>query len=91
MLILYIPKKKSIKIKFLDNDIKILIDLALSKSSIDLTYNNFCNLFEKALECVFDKKDFIDTYSKNESTYLLKSVLLSCAYSIYTKQEISNL
>lgn len=73
------------------NDIKILIDLALSKSSIDLTYNNFCNLFEKALECVFDKKDFIDTYSKNESTYLLKSVLLSCAYSIYTKQEISNL
>ena len=37
------------------NDIKILIDLALSKSSIDLTYNNFsiilifnCNFF-----CIF--------------------------------------
>lgn len=71
------------------NDIKILISLALESASIEIAYDNFCKLFEKALACVFNKTDFIDNYSTNDRKYLLKSVLLSCAYAIYTKKEIS--
>ena len=71
------------------NDIKILIGLALESAPIEIAYDNFCKLFEKALDCVFSKTDFIDNYSTNDRKYLLKSVLLSCAYTIYTKKEIS--
>ncbi len=71
------------------NDIKILIELALESAPIEIAYDNFCKLFEKALDCVFKKTDFIDNYSTNDRKYLLKSVLLSCAYAIYTKKEIS--
>ena len=71
------------------NDIKILISLALDSAPVEIAYDNFCKLFEKALDCVFEKTDFIDNYSTNDRKYLLKSVLLSCAYAIYTKKEIS--
>ena len=71
------------------NDIKILIGLALESSTIEIAYDNFCKLFEKSLDCVFQKTDFIDNYSTNDRKYLLKTVLLSCAYAIYTKKEIS--
>ena len=71
------------------NDIKQLIGVALESSSIEVAYDNFCKLFEKALDCVLQKTDFIDNYSTNDRKYLLKSVLLSCAYTIYTKKEIS--
>ena len=71
------------------NDIKILIGLALESSPIEIAYDNFCKLFEKSLDCVFQKTDFIDNYSTNDRKYLLKTVLLSCAYAIYTKKEIS--
>ena len=71
------------------NDIKILIGLALDSAPIEIAYDNCCKLFEKALACVFEKTDFIDNYSTTDRKYLLKSVLLSCAYAIYTKKEIS--
>ena len=71
------------------SDIQKLINLALEKSSIEIAYDNFCQLFEQALECVFFQKDFVDKSSKNDDKYLLKTVLLSCAYSIYTKEEIN--
>ena len=70
------------------NDIKILIELALQSSNIENAYDNFCKLFEESLECVFKKVDFIDKFSTNDNKYLLKSVLLSCAYAIYTKKQI---
>ena len=73
------------------NDIKILIGLALDSAPIEIAYDNCCKLFEKALVCVFEKTDFIDNYSTNDRKYLLKSVLLSCAYAIYTKKEISEI
>lgn len=66
-------------------EIKALINIALNASSIDIAYNKFCNLFEEALLCTYEKKDFIDTVSKNDNQYLLKSVLLSCSYKIYVK------
>ena len=77
-----------IKKKYNKNHIKILIELALQSSNIENAYDNFCKLFEESLECVFKKVDFIDKFSTNDNKYLLKSVLLSCAYAIYTKKQI---
>ena len=65
-------------------DIKKLLKMAL-KSDIQVSYNKFCTLFEEALDCAYNKKDYIDTISTNEYQYLLKTVLLSCAYKIYSK------
>ena len=65
-------------------DIKKLLAMAL-KSDIQISYNKFCVLFEEALDCAYNKKDFIDKISTNEYQYLLKTVLLSCSYKIYSK------
>lgn len=68
-------------------DIKKLIAMAL-KSDIQISYNKFCNLFEEALYCAYNKKDFIDKSSANNYQYLLKTVLLSCSYKIYSKHMV---
>ena len=69
-------------------DIKKLIDIALTDTSAGIAYNKFCTLFEEALVCTYKRKDFIDTASTNDNLYLLKSVLLSCSYKIYTRTKI---
>lgn len=69
-------------------DIKKLIQMAL-KSDIQISYNKFCELFEEALDCSYNKKDFIDKTSTNEYQYLLKTVLLSCSYKIYSKNIVA--
>ena len=67
------------------NDIKDLINIALQHSDIKIAYNSFCDQFEEALLCTYKRKDYIDNYSKDDTNkYLLKSVLLSCCYTIYT-------
>lgn len=66
-------------------DIKLLIKYALKDMDISICYNSFCTLFEEALNCAYNKKDFIDNKSQNDDQYLLKSVLLSCSYKIYVK------
>ncbi len=70
-------------------DIKNLIEIALKNSTIENAYDKFCNLFEQALRCTYNKKDFIDNNSSSDNLYLLKSVLLSCSYKIYTQNTIS--
>lgn len=71
------------------NEIKNLIDVATNNSEITTAYDSFCILFEKALKCTFEKKDFVDsTNNTDENKYLLKSVLLSCCYKIYTQQTL---
>ena len=67
------------------HDIKKLIDIALTDSNVQLAYNNFCKLFEEALLCTYNRKDFIDKHSSSDNLYLLKSVLLSCSYKIYVE------
>lgn len=68
------------------NDIKDLINIALQHSDIKIAYNSFCDQFEEALLCTYRRKDYIDNYSKDDTNkYLLKSVLLSCCYTIYTQ------
>ena len=71
-------------------DISMLIDTALKNYRIEIAYNQFCRLFEQALICTYTKKDFIDRGSSNDYLYLLKSVLLSCSYKIYSKNIITN-
>ena len=72
-------------------DINGLINIALEYSKIEIAYNQFCKLFEQALICTYTKKDFIDTRSsRRDSMYLLKSVLLSCSYKIYSKNAVIN-
>lgn len=70
------------------DDIKKLLAMAL-KSEIQVSYDKFCNLFEEALDCAYNKKDYIDKTSTNEYQYLLKTVLLSCSYKIYSKNIIA--
>lgn len=68
------------------NDIKDLINIALQHSDIKIAYNSFCDQFEETLLCTYKRKDYIDNYSKDDTNkYLLKSVLLSCCYTIYTQ------
>lgn len=66
-------------------DIKTLINIALSDSTLELAYDKFCKLFEEALLCTYKRKDFIDKDANNDNLYLLKSVLLSCSYKIYVE------
>lgn len=67
------------------HDIKNLLAIALNGSTAQNSYNKFCNLFEKALQCTYQKIDFIDRNHGNDNVYLLKSVLLSCSYKIYVQ------
>ena len=73
------------------NDIKNLIEIAIKNSNIETDYNSFCQQFQKALRCTFEKKDFIDSNSALDyNKYLLKSVLLSCSYKIYTQNVLKS-
>ena len=71
------------------NDICNLINIALSNSEIENTYNRFCSQFEQALKCAYSKKDFINNDSTEDNKHLLKSVLLSCGYKIYVQSIIN--
>lgn len=70
------------------NDIKSLINIALSDSDLEKAYNKFCEKFEEAIICTYNKKDFILEENSKDTLYLLKSVLLSCSYKIYVQNII---
>ena len=68
------------------SDIQNLICIGLEGIEVSVAYNSFCHQFKKALNCTLNRKDFIDTASaSDDNKYLLKSVLLSCSYKIYTE------
>lgn len=67
-------------------DIKVLIDIALSSSHIESAYDRYCKFFEQALNCTYNRTDFIDRHASHDELYLLKSVILSCSYKIYVKR-----
>lgn len=71
-------------------DIKMLIDIALSSSHIEGAYDRYCKLFEQALNCTYNRTDFIDRHSSHDELYLLKSVILSCSYKIYVNHITSS-
>lgn len=67
------------------SDIDNLIKIAITSANIQISYNKFCAQFEEALKCTYSQKDFIVDTGNNDNRYLLKVVLLSCAYKIYTQ------
>ena len=69
------------------NDIYELIKLAIATSSIDVSYNKFCNYLEDAIKLVFAGKEYINDNSIREEEYLLKYVVLSFANKLYVKKE----
>ena len=71
------------------NEIYKLKEIALKHSDVEHAYDSFCNHFEKALSCAYNKEDFLDEdTTQNDNKYLLKSVLLSCCYKIYVQNVI---
>lgn len=70
------------------SDINSLINIALTSANIQILYDKFCIQFEEALKCTYFRKDFIGD-TDNDNKYLLKVVLLSCAYKIYTQNIIN--
>lgn len=69
------------------NDINSLIKLALETSGIEISYNKFCLLIEKSIDCVFNKKDFIyDDEEITEERYMLKNVVQSFANKLYVEK-----
>lgn len=66
------------------NEINHLINIAITSADIKISYNKFCVQFEEALKCTYSQKDFVCNID-NDKKYLLKVVILSCAYKIYTQ------
>lgn len=72
------------------NDINSLIKLALETSGIELSYNKFCILLEKCIECTFNKEEFSYKENWTEERYLLKYVIQSFANKLYVEKTFLN-
>lgn len=71
------------------NEINNLINIAITSADIQISYDKFCTQFEEALKSTCSQKDF-DVDTNNYNKYLLKIVILSCAYKIYTQLVTKN-
>lgn len=71
------------------NEINSLINIAITSADIQVSYDKFCIQFEEALRCTYSQKNF-DVDTDNNNKYLLKVVILSCAYKIYTQNITKN-
>ena len=67
------------------NEIKSLIELALSSSSADVSYNKFCDILEDSLKCTFNKTETIQNEKLTEQQYLLKNVVQSIVNKLYVQ------
>lgn len=72
------------------NDINALIKLALETSGIEISYNKFCMVLEKAIVSIFDKKDYIDEEDMTKERYILKHAVLSFANKLYVEKNFLN-
>ena len=68
------------------SDINSLITLALETSGIEISYNKFCMLVEKCIDCTFKKEEFTYTDDWTEERYLLKYVVQSFANKLYVEK-----
>lgn len=72
------------------NNINSLIKIALETSSIEVSYNKFCIVVEKAIDSVFNKKDFVYDDEMTKERYILKNVVISFASKLYVEQNLIN-
>jgi len=73
------------------NDINSLITLALETSGIEISYNKFCILVERAIDSTFKKEEF--EYPNEELTderYLLKTVVQTFVNKLYVQKTFLN-
>jgi len=73
------------------NDINALITLALETSGIEISYNKFCMLVERAIDSTFKKEEFV--YPNEELTnerYLLKTVVQTFVNKLYVQKSFLN-
>ena len=73
------------------NDINSLIALALETSGIEISYNKFCILVERAIDSTFKKEEFV--YPNEELTderYLLKTVVQTFVNKLYVQKTFLN-
>ena len=66
-------------------EINSIVRLVLKDTKMSDAYNTFCELFEAALRCTYNKTEFMNVDADDEKTYLIKCVLLSCSYKIYAR------
>lgn len=73
------------------SDINSLITLALETSGIEISYNKFCMLVERAIDSTFKKEEFV--YPNEELTderYLLKTVVQTFVNKLYVQKTFLN-
>lgn len=72
------------------SDIKKLIDLALSTSSVDIAYNKFCTYFENSVTSTFNGKAYSSDENLTKEQYLLKTVVQSYVNKLYVQATYLN-
>lgn len=73
------------------NAINALIKIALETSGIELSYDKFCVLVEKAVDSVFNKTHFSYDEKMTYERYILKNVVLSFASKLYVQKAIMDI
>lgn len=74
------------------NEIKTLIKFSTDNYELEQAYNSFCILLEEALSITFSRsKSTRNRDDDNDNRYLLKSVLLSYCYKLYTEYSLATL
>ncbi len=68
------------------NDIKKLISLAISTSSVEQAYNRFCSELEKAIRLTFAKKNYKKDSDLSDEQYILRNVVQSFANKLYVQR-----
>ncbi len=75
-----------LKSVFSINQIASLIGLALEVNDIEISYNQFCEVMEDAVETAFDGRAFEEKGQLNEAQYILRNVCRTFACSLYVKE-----
>ncbi len=68
------------------SDIKKLIRLGLTTSSIEQAYNRFCSELEKAIRIVFAEKNYVKNSRLSQEQYILRNVVQSFANKLYVQK-----
>jgi len=72
------------------NDIKILIRLALGIAPIEVSFNEFCNVMEESIECIFANKVYITEEPTGKGRHVLKCAAQSYANKLYVQRTFLN-
>lgn len=72
------------------NDIKKLINLAISTSSPEQAYNKFCSELEKSIKLTFSGENYLKSDTFTNEQYLLKNVVQSFSNKLFVQRTFLN-